>query len=482
MLFALEDGKLQRYLSNYFSSSDLEIKTFGHLKSPWQKLVRNSGDIIIVSETFIPPSIESSIAMLTGLPENPTVILLHNSESSEKHAKLVASGADVVLYTGIQDLSIAEAIYSVVEARKNLNKNSPTDKYENIKGKKKPRIADFFSYNDKMQMFMEEVNHIITSNTPLLILGETGVGKEHLAKAIHYESTRAGGPFVPVNIAGLPEQLLESELFGHEQGAFTGAIRYRKGAFELAHGGTIFLDEIGEMPLHLQAKLLRVLQDYEFRPIGSEQSVWVDVRVIAATNRNIEEEVNKGNFRKDLYYRLNVMALTIPSLRERVEDIPVLTQNFIDYYQTKYSKNVYNISELAMKALCKYDWPGNIRELMNVIERAIILCKTEEISLNELPKNFSENTPTLDKIFDERQSEKLWEGKTLPEVCDEILSQVERLYLQNILNKTKGKVGEAARLAGIHPRGFFNKMKKLKLKKEDYKNSSAQNPFDQNQK
>ena len=204
----------------------------------------------------------------------------------------MAAGADVVLYSGISEKSLAEAIERTLESRRQLHQIDRFDR----KGSSRPRIDDFISDSGKMQMFMDEVHQIIPSSSVLLITGETGVGKEHLAKAIHAESPRSAGPFIAVNTAALPEQLLESELFGHEQGAFTGAVRSRRGAFELAHGGTIFLDEIGEMPLHLQTKLLRVLQDYEVQPVGSEAPIWVDVRIIAASNRNLEEEVAAGNF------------------------------------------------------------------------------------------------------------------------------------------------------------------------------------------
>lgn len=466
LFLVVKEKKLEKYLEKYFELPDIEIICLGHLKSAWQKLVRSCGDVIVISESFIPLSLESSISLLNTLPGTPTTILLHNRDSSEEHAKLLACGADVVLYTSIQDTSIAEAIYTTIESRRKFYQQNQID----YKLKTYPKLTDFASNNEKMRMFMDEVQQIIPNNTPLLILGETGVGKEHLAKTIHVESPRSKGPFIPVNIAGLPEQLLESELFGHEQGAFTGAIRSRRGAFELAHNGTIFLDEIGEMPLHLQAKLLRVLQDYELRPIGGEKPIWVDVRVIAATNRNIEEEVNKGNFRKDLFYRLNVVTLTIPSLRERSEDIPPLSRNFIDFYRRKYTKKISGISDTAMNALCSYDWPGNIRELMNVLERTVILCKGNAITLDHLPKNFSENINNISSIpGDKNLFQTEWTNKTLPEIIKEILSNVEKNYIEMVLRKTKGRVGEAAKIAGIHPRGFFNKMKSLDIKKEAYK-------------
>jgi transcriptional regulator with PAS, ATPase and Fis domain len=317
---------------------------------------------------------------------------------------------------------------------------------------------------------MEEVLQVIPSDSPILLLGETGVGKEHLAKAIHAESPRSAGPFVSVNTAAMPENLLESELFGHEQGAFTGAIRYRRGAFELAHGGTIFLDEIGEMPLHLQAKLLRVLQDYEVRPVGGEKTIRLDVRVSASTNRSLEAEVARGNFRQDLYYRLSVLTLTIPPLRHRREDIPTMVRRFIAFFRYKIGREINGFSDQALQALSNYDWPGNVRELMNVIERAMLLCKTDVIQMAELPNVFHGNPAvSAASLSGVARGGADWLDKTLPEVQKEVLAQVERLYLEMALRKTGGRIAETARIAGIHPRGLYNKMKQAGLRKEAFK-------------
>jgi transcriptional regulator with PAS, ATPase and Fis domain len=303
-----------------------------------------------------------------------------------------------------------------------------------------------------------------------LLLGETGVGKEHLARAIHAQSPRSVGPFISVNMAAMPEQLLESELFGHEQGAFTGAIRYRRGAFELAHGGTIFLDEIGEMPLHLQAKLLSVLQDYEVKPVGGEAAIELDVRVIAATNQNLEEEIPNGRFRQDLYYRLSVLMLTIPPLRHRREDIPTMVRRFMAYYRYRIGREINGIQDQTLKALCDYEWPGNVRELMNVIERAILLCRTDQLSMDELPHVFhakvaEDGDATCGTGFN-------WVEllhKTLPEVQRIVLDEVERRYLTQLLQKTRGRIDLTAQMAGIHPRGLYNKMKRYGLRKENFK-------------
>jgi DNA-binding NtrC family response regulator len=271
-------------------------------------------------------------------------------------------------------------------------------------------------------------------------------------------------------MTAMPDQLLESELFGHEQGAFTGAIRYRRGAFELAHPGTIFLDEIGEMPLHLQSKLLRVLQDYEVKPVGGENTIELDVRVIAATNSDLEKKIARGDFRQDLYYRLSVLTLTIPPLRDRKEDIPGLVRRFMAYFRYKVGREIKGFSDQALESLCNYSWPGNIRELMNVIERAILLSKTDEIGLEALPNFFNgENSNRLAPYNGKIPDATEWLDKTLPEVQKEIMDLVERQYLELALKKTKGRIDQTARIAGIHPRGLYDKMKRLGLRKQDFK-------------
>ncbi|HSG27839.1 MAG TPA: sigma 54-interacting transcriptional regulator, partial [Candidatus Krumholzibacterium sp.] len=273
-----------------------------------------------------------------------------------------------------------------------------------------------------------------------------------------------------VNCAALPEQLLESELFGHEEGAFTGAVRQRRGAFELAHGGTILLDEIGDLPLHMQAKLLRVLQEYEVRPVGSERSIYVDVRVVATTNRDVEREIEEGRFRRDLYYRLSVLSLTVPALRDRKEDIPSLVYHFIERFSTRMNKDVNGIEDDAMQALTDYHWPGNVRELINVMERALILCHRDTITLEDLPQGIYESGDrpfSLDRIVEGLDPG--WRQQTLPEVRRHVVEQVERAYLDMVLKSTSGRVGEAARIAGIHQRGLYDKMRLYGLDKNDYR-------------
>jgi DNA-binding NtrC family response regulator len=463
---AVKDNSLQAHLARRLSALDMRVETLGGQRTAWQKVMRCACDVIVVSEGLIPGAAEDGISMLNELPENPTTIVILDSDAAEAHAQLTAAGADVVLFSGISRKSMYDAIETALDSRRQFIQGRRFDR----RGSADPKITDFESESRAMQLFMEDVMQVIPNDTPILLLGETGVGKEHLAKAIHAQSPRSAGPFISVNMAAMPDQLLESELFGHEQGAFTGAIRYRRGAFELAYGGTIFMDEIAEMPLHLQTKLLGVLQDYEVKPVGGEAAIDLDVRVIAATNQNLEKRIAEGLFRQDLYYRLSVLMLTIPPLRHRREDIPTMVRRFMVYYRYKIGRAINGIQDRAMQALCQYDWPGNVRELMNVIERAILLCKNDEIGMLELPNAFHGGGAQGDGPLSGAGLN--WEelfNKTLPEVQAQVLEEVERRYLTQVLKKTGGRVNRTAALAGIHPRGLYNKMKRYGLCKEDFK-------------
>lgn len=304
---------------------------------------------------------------------------------------------------------------------------------------------------------LEEIENVADTDTTVLILGETGTGKELFARAIHNRSYRKNKPLIKLNCAAMPAELIESELFGHEQGAFTGATKKREGRFKLADRGTIFLDEIGELPLALQAKLLRVLQEKEFEPVGSSLTEKVDVRVIAATNRDLEEEVKKGNFREDLYYRLNVYPIQIPSLRERGDDIILLAENFAKKFSAKLSKKIEPLTEEAKIRLRSYNWPGNIRELQNVIERAVITSKNGWLNLSMLQP---ENKLTSQIITKEPNI-----IKTQAEILE-----LEKLNIIAALKacdwKVSGKNG-AANLIGIPPTTLSSKIKSFNITRDN---------------
>ncbi len=301
------------------------------------------------------------------------------------------------------------------------------------------------------------IRQVAKTKTSILITGESGTGKELIAKAIHENSDRSEGPFVVVNCGGIPETLMESELFGHKKGAFTGATHDKKGLFETADKGTIFLDEIGELTLPIQVKLLRAVQERVFKPVGSNEDVFVDIRIISATNKKLEEEVIVGHFREDLFYRLNVIEIRVPPLRERKIDLRILAQHFLEKYSREMGKEVTKISSYAIDLLNKYDFPGNIRELENLMERSVALSSTniilpDSLALSVHKRRWIEGVKNRRFDLDEVKN-----GVSL----DAILEEIERAYLEKALECTNGKKQEAAELLGISFRTFRYRMSKL---------------------
>jgi formate hydrogenlyase transcriptional activator len=308
-----------------------------------------------------------------------------------------------------------------------------------------------------LQKVLDSVNRVAPTDATVLIWGETGTGKELIARAIHSTSSRADKPFIKINCAALPAGLVESELFGHERGAFSGAIQRRIGRFELAHGGTIFLDEIGEVPKDVQVKLLRVLQEREFERIGGSQTIKCDVRVIAATNRILEKAIEEGEFRADLYYRLNVFPIRMPALRERCEDIPLLVRFFAQKYGPRVGRRIETVETQTLERLCAYQWPGNIRELENIIERALILATTPLLQIDPEAVGLSVHPPSPAARRDESDSdEEAEDGSNL--------NSVQRTHILNTLRDTnwviEGRRGAAVRL-GVKPATLRHRMKKL---------------------
>jgi len=301
----------------------------------------------------------------------------------------------------------------------------------------------------KMRSVLDIVSRIADTESTIYLQGESGTGKELIAKAIYLASSRRDKPFVAVNCAALPEPLLESELFGHEKGSFTGADRSTRGLLSQANNGTFFLDEIGDMPLSIQAKLLRALQDKQFYPVGSEKPVAVNVRIIVATNKNLEEEVAKGNFRLDLFYRLHVIPIHLPPLRERKEDIPLLAAFFAVQHAEKIKRKVAGVSPEARACMMRYDWPGNVRELENAIERAVVLGSTELILAEDLPEAILEETAAS--------------GEPVNALAEGI-RQAKKELIERAIEQANGNYTEAAKLLGVHANHLFRLIRTLNLK------------------
>lgn len=325
------------------------------------------------------------------------------------------------------------------------------------------QFQNVLSKSPKMIDVFELIGNVASSNSTVLINGETGTGKEQVARAIHQASVAfRPGPFVPVNCAALPETLLESELFGHEKGAFTGAAGQRKGRFEQANGGTLFLDEVGDVPMPMQVKLLRVLQERKIERLGSTDSISLDVRVVAATNRPLEKMVKDGTFREDLFYRLNVIRVELPPLRDRMEDVPLLAQHFAQKY-ARVGQPAPQISPEAMQGLMAYHWPGNVRQLENAVERACVTAREGVIRPGNLPP---------DLVKQESAGKNAMQvdlQRPLPDQLAELTAAFEERYLRRALKKTRGHVGKCAKLSGLSRRSITDKISLYRIDKTEFK-------------
>jgi two-component system response regulator HydG len=317
-----------------------------------------------------------------------------------------------------------------------------------LRGEDDDRFAELVGASDKMAAVRKAIEKVAASDTTVFVGGESGTGKELVARAIHRLSRRAAGPFVKVNCGAITESLLESELFGHERGAFTGAIKQKLGRFELAEGGTIFLDEVGDVPPAMQVKLLRVLQEHELERVGGERSIKIDVRVVSATNKDLDAEVAAGRFRQDLYYRLHVLPLRLPPLRERREDIPLLATAFVAKLAPRTNPRVRAVSDAALGRLMAYHWPGNVRELENAIEQALVFAEGAEIGPVALPA-FLQASDTEDALDVPREL-------SLPEILDDL----ERQLILKAYKKAGGVKTETARLLGIKTSALYYKLEK----------------------
>jgi DNA-binding NtrC family response regulator len=314
-------------------------------------------------------------------------------------------------------------------------------------------FVDILGRDEKMLEIFELIERVSDSDATVLITGESGTGKELVARALHQRSHRALRPFVAINCTAIPENLIESELFGHERGAFTGAVQRRIGKFELAHSGTLFLDEIGSMRLDMQTKLLRALQEREIERVGGERTIKVDVRIVAATNADLRALIKAKAFRDDLYYRLNVIPVYVPPLRVRKSDIALLVQYFLEKYNRQFNRRVRSFSLAAIEAMQAYDWPGNVRELENIVERLVVISKHEAIQLRELPLDFQPSySPLIEQIEED--------GYDLRKA----VQQFEREYIRRVLEKTHWNQTVAARMLGIHRNTLLGKIEQLDLR------------------
>jgi DNA-binding NtrC family response regulator len=389
----------------------------------------------------------SGLQLLEVLPDDaikPAVVIMTAYGTISSAVEAMKKGAFDYLSKPLDKDSIVLIVQKAVERMQLIKENARLRNalYEKFS------MEGIVGRSKRMQEVLEVAKKVAPTTVTVLIYGESGTGKELIARAVHYNSTRKSGPFTPINCAAIPDNLIESELFGYEPGAFTGASHRKIGLFELSNKGTLFLDEIGELPLLTQTKLLRVLQDKEIRRLGGHDSVKIDVRILAATNKDLEREVAAGKFREDLYYRLKVVTIELPSLKERMEDIPLLINFFITKYNQEFGKRVKGVGEGALKAMKEYYWPGNIRQLESVVERAVLMCDHDIISLDDVRTDLK--LPGSAGAFD-------------IEIPDEGINfeELEKMLIKKAMAKANNVAAKAARLLGMSYKTFWYRLEKF---------------------
>lgn len=373
--------------------------------------------------------------------EETEVILISGHGSVAKAVDAMKAGAYTFVEKPIEPDKLLAVLDKAVEWKALRTENEQLRK--RLQGPM--RFSNIIGKSRKMLEVLELVESVAGSDANILIQGENGTGKELIANAIHNSSKRAAGPFVKINCAALPKDLIESELFGYRKGSFTGALTDKDGLLEAAEGGSLLFDEIGEMPAFLQTKLLRVLQEREYRPIGSDRVVRVDFRLLCATNIDLDTALREGKLREDLYFRINTITIRVPPLRERTEDIPLLCEHFLEKYRNRYQRNVKTISPSAYHVLIRHRWPGNVRELENVVERGVLVSKGTEISVSDLPDSLREDTtPATEFVVPPHRT----------------LAEIEKIAIVQTLQRTNWNKQEAAQILGLYRPTLYSKMKK----------------------
>jgi len=443
-----DEPGMREFLEIMLTKEGYEVSIASNGEEAIEKIGKESFDLAIVDIQM--PGI-NGIEVLRNTREknyNTTIIMITAFASHESAIEAMKLGA----YDYITKPFKIDEIKLVI--KKSLDKN--VLEKENTRLKKeldtKYGFENFIGSSNSIQQIFSLINRVSELNVNVLISGESGTGKELVARAVHYSGSRKDGPFIPVNCGAIPETLIESEFFGHAKGAFTGATRDKKGLFEEANGGTIFLDEIGDLPIHLQVKLLRVLEEKKVRPLGKTESVSIDVRIISATNKNLEQEIMDNKFREDLFYRLNVIKVAMPPLRERKDDIPMLALHFLHKFATEMDKKITGISNEALEELEKYHYPGNIRELENIIARCVALETNEIIKKDSLPKLNTEG----DYID-------LTDTLNAKDSIDLVLGDVEKQIIENALKSSRGNKSETAKMLGITLRSLRYRLAKHRI-------------------
>jgi len=460
-ILAVDDMEFNRhYLRKILESDEFDVEIVADGRSAWDRLRAQKFHLVITDLRMPELSGLELLAKVRAEKLPVGVIVLTAFGDPSEALRAMKAGADDFVAKPFDPGHLHLLIKRILDRRELI------DELERLR---KQMRGDYHFHNmvsksPKLRKIFDLIEQVGPIGSTVLIHGETGTGKELVAQALHAADTRRAGPFVALNCAVLNDSLLESELFGHERGAFTGAERRKVGRFELADGGTLLLDEVGDLSPSLQAKLLRVLQTGDFERVGGTETVKVDVRIVASTHKNLEEEVKSGRFRADLFYRLNVIRIELPPLRERTEDIPLLAMHFLEKHRPPKSQPVTEIASEAMQTLVRHNWPGNVRELENAIKAGVALTDGSVLHRDDLPESVAPRTappPRTSSLLDVDQA--------LPDLTSDLIARVEREYFVKLLRQYKGNVARCARHSGLSRRSVTQKLQKYGLERTAFK-------------
>jgi two-component system, NtrC family, response regulator AtoC len=461
-----DEANLRRVLSAQLARDGYEVHAAGDGEAGLSILREHHIDLVITDLRM--PKIDGMELLRQALrldPELPVVILTAHG-TVDNAVEALKTGAFDYITKPFDQAEVRMIVRKALRTRDLAGTEATPEEAPEGAGARFGIIGE----SDPILAVYAVLERVADTPTTVLITGESGTGKELVARALHENSSRKGKPFIKVNCAAIPKDLMESELFGYERGAFTGAVASKPGRFELASGGTLFLDEIAEIPVEMQVKLLRVLQESEFERVGGIKTIRVDVRLVAATNRDLKREIAQTNFREDLFYRLNVVPISLPALRERHSDIPLLASHFVAKFNARLKKNVVGIEPDALEQLAQHTWPGNIRELENVLERAILFCDTQRVRLVDLPGEVRDGlseTPRPPQSTPASEDKEGVGADGLKEQVKAAMTKLERDLIVRALEQTGGNVTHAARLLKISRKGLQLKMKELGLRERD---------------
>lgn len=454
-LLIVDDEPASRYgIKKALTPFKLSIQEASEGKQALEMISQLNPDLVILDINLPGMDGLAVLAETTQLNHSPLVIVITAYGSEKVAVEAMKRGAyDYIAKPfEIEDLrlTVARALEKLQLKEENLQLRTELEK--------RSGIGRILGQSAAMRKVFDLIEKVSQSDVTVLIQGESGTGKELVAREIHHRSSRFGKSFITMNCAALPENLIESELFGHEKGAFTGAVKQRKGKFEIAHEGTIFLDEIGDMSLNTQSKVLRVLQEKKFERLGGNETLEVDARIISATHKDLSAEMEKGNFRQDLYYRLKVIDITIPPLRERREDIPILVEHYIKEFSERHNKAVQGIEPDALKQIMEFHWPGNVRQLVNILERAVVLASRPILRTEDLPEDLIIRSGFSEGFLDELMHLPFKEAK------ERITTHFMKEYLTRKLHNNQGNISHTAAELGIHRQSLQMMLRRLGIK------------------